>query len=514
MKLTLSVPAIFLKLRILVVSRLDIRYVVFCFLFLSYNWIPCASAIDISGNVSGVWNASNNPYNVTGNVNVPPESTLVIQPGCQVIFQGHYIFKVDSAAILQAVGNQTDSIIFTARDTLEGWRGILLYHTSPNTLFRYCEFEYCMYDSVHTASATTINSTYSYLDIKNCAFHNCGKATFAGVILSLYDYLAIIDSALFKGNSSDNALILIMTGNFTISNCRFENNVSFCLIYNNSASSVTLIGNTFKHNIGTIFINERGLHFNFLKNMVVDNSAIEGSDFFILAIDGSTTMENNTISNNNTYGRALITLGDEHSYPDMYFNNNIVWDNSVTGSMTFGDNMPLQATYNDIEGSWPGTGNISSNPKFINPDDGDYNLSWANWPIDDSTKSPCIDTGDPNSPLDPDSTRADMGALFFNQRWNNIDDNRIIPNRFMLLANYPNPFNSSTTIRYTVLNSGQVTLNIYDILGRKVKTLLDIQQQAGEYQVTWGADNNVSGFYFVKLTSNNLSLNIRATLIK
>jgi hypothetical protein len=62
-------------------------------------------ATDIFGNVSGVWNASNNPYNVTGNVTVPPESTLVIQPGCQVIFQGHYIFKVDSAAILQAVGN-------------------------------------------------------------------------------------------------------------------------------------------------------------------------------------------------------------------------------------------------------------------------------------------------------------------------------------------------------------------------------------------------------------------------
>jgi|GEM_PF-2647290 hypothetical protein len=471
-------------------------------------------ATDIFGNVSGVWNASNNPYNVTGNVTVPPESTLVIQPGCQVIFQGHYIFKVDSAAILQAVGNHADSIIFTAQDTLEGWRGILLYHTSPNTLFRYCEFEYCMYDTVHSAGATTINSTYSYLDIKNCSFHNCGKGTFAGVVLSLYDPLAVIDSCLFKGNSSDYTLIFIITGNFTISNCRFENNVVPSLIYNDGASYVSVIGNAFRYNIGAIFVNNHGLHFRFSGNLIIENSASDDFEYFIIVIDGITTMENNTICNNNALGRHLIILGDEHSYPDMYFNNNIVWDNSVTGSMTFGDNMPLQAIYNDIEGGWPGTGNTNSNPKFVNPDSGDYNLSWANWPIDDSTKSPCIDTGDPNSPLDPDSTRADMGALFYNQRWNDIPDNQRLPDRFILLDNYPNPFNFSTTIRYIVPTTGPVTLDVYDILGRKVRTLLDINQPAGEYRVTWNADKVGTGVYFYRLTTGSNSISRPMILLK
>lgn len=54
----------------------------------------------------------------------------------------------------------------------------------------------------------------------------------------------------------------------------------------------------------------------------------------------------------------------------------------------------------------PGTGNITDNPMFVNPDSLDYNLQQG---------SPCIDTGDPNSPLDPDSTRADMGAFYFDQ---------------------------------------------------------------------------------------------------
>ena len=49
------------------------------------------------------------------------------------------------------------------------------------------------------------------------------------------------------------------------------------------------------------------------------------------------------------------------------------------------------------------------------PENGDFHLTWANFPIPDSTKSPCIDTGDPNSPLDPDSTRTDMGAYYFDQ---------------------------------------------------------------------------------------------------
>lgn len=72
-------------------------------------------------------------------------------------------------------------------------------------------------------------------------------------------------------------------------------------------------------------------------------------------------------------------------------------------------------TYTCCSTSISGTGNITSNPLFVNPDSMDFQLSWENFPIPDSTKSPCIDTGNPGSPLDPDSTRADMGAFYFDQ---------------------------------------------------------------------------------------------------
>ena len=71
--------------------------------------------------------------------------------------------------------------------------------------------------------------------------------------------------------------------------------------------------------------------------------------------------------------------------------------------------------YSNIQNGWPGTGNIDADPLFTDPANGDYSLSWTNFPMADATKSPCIDSGNPASPLDPDGTPADMGAFPFNQ---------------------------------------------------------------------------------------------------
>ena len=62
--------------------------------------------------------------------------------------------------------------------------------------------------------------------------------------------------------------------------------------------------------------------------------------------------------------------------------------------------------YTNIDGDWGGNGNISTDPLFTDPNNGDFTLQ---------STSPCIDAGDPNSDRDPDGTRADIGAKFFNQ---------------------------------------------------------------------------------------------------
>jgi len=67
------------------------------------------------------------------------------------------------------------------------------------------------------------------------------------------------------------------------------------------------------------------------------------------------------------------------------------------------------------------------------------------------------------------------------------------------LSNYPNPFNSSTTIEYGLPEVGQVRIDIYDLLGRKVETLVDEEMQAGRHQVVWDAAGRPSGIYFYRI---------------
>lgn len=83
----------------------------------------------------------------------------------------------------------------------------------------------------------------------------------------------------------------------------------------------------------------------------------------------------------------------------------------------------------------------------------------------------------------------------------NLSDN--IPSNYILDQNFPNPFNANTTIRYNLPEPSYVTINIYDLLGRNVETLVDQNQQAGYYQVTWNPDDLTSGKYFYKLQSDN-----------
>ena len=85
---------------------------------------------------------------------------------------------------------------------------------------------------------------------------------------------------------------------------------------------------------------------------------------------------------------------------------------------------------------------------------------------------------------------------------------------FALSQNYPNPFNPSTTIRYDILNSGIVTLKIYDILGREVKTLVNQYENGGTYDVNFDASNFSSGVYFYQLRAGSFISTKKMILLK
>ena len=89
-----------------------------------------------------------------------------------------------------------------------------------------------------------------------------------------------------------------------------------------------------------------------------------------------------------------------------------------------------------------------------------------------------------------------------------------IPTRFELDQNYPNPFNPATAIRYQLPANSFVTLKVYDVLGNEVKTLVNQNQNAGHYQITFEAKNLASGLYFYQLKAGDNNLIKKMILMK
>jgi len=88
------------------------------------------------------------------------------------------------------------------------------------------------------------------------------------------------------------------------------------------------------------------------------------------------------------------------------------------------------------------------------------------------------------------------------------------PSRFLLGQNFPNPFNPTTTIKYSIPASGYVSLKVYDIIGNEVAKLVDETKPAGNYQIDFDASMLNSGIYFYKMQSGNFMDTKKLILLK
>ena len=89
--------------------------------------------------------------------------------------------------------------------------------------------------------------------------------------------------------------------------------------------------------------------------------------------------------------------------------------------------------------------------------------------------------------------------LNFENTVTDIDNLEVVPNQFELAQNYPNPFNPSTTINFSIPQKGNVKLIIYNMLGEKVKQVLNKEMNAGQYSVRFNGKNLASGGYIYHL---------------
>ncbi len=166
---------------------------------------------------------------------------------------------------------------------------------------------------------------------------------------------------------------------------------------------------------------------------------------------------NNTIAGGRRHGILLrrfdsiqirnnIITGNQYGIANEYYNDPVLAYNCVYGNR--GDD------YVDCE---PGEGSISEDPLLRTSQELRYRLR---------ERSPCIDSGDPESPLDPDGSRADMGAFYYSHELG-VQKETTAPERFSVLA-HPNPFNDRITLQISSSGAGGVSVKIYSIDGRMI----------------------------------------------
>ena len=124
--------------------------------------------------------------------------------------------------------------------------------------------------------------------------------------------------------------------------------------------------------------------------------------------------------------------------------------------------------------------------------------------------------------FDPNGHPSINNAWIYKKTWNvsdlEINEKRPIVN-FKVYDNYPNPFNPITQIRYDLPKEGMVSIIIYDVLGRKIRSLLNERLQAGSKSVHWDATNSSgetvsSGVYYCRIVSSKFSQTKKMIFLK
>jgi predicted outer membrane repeat protein len=595
----------------------------FFFLFSLLPWCIQGSFLSADthipyGDVSGTWTIEGSPYIIDGHITVPADSTLIIEPGVNIVFSGSYKFYIYGR--LLAEGTVSDTICFTAQDTTIGWKGLKFYDTDINqqdsSKVEYCRLEYGRQGSlIYCSNSSCIlikksiitnnfdgrgiscgNSSPTIVDvtINNNTSEGYGGGIFctdssnpslinvtisensaagAGGIWCNDNSNPTLDNVYIENNSpngfscsSSSPILNNVTisghegGGFSCSsssnpilnNVIISNNNSyggiFCANSNPILSNVTINENSadiygggiyFLGNCSPILINVTitgneagglggGICSDFaniiiVNSLIVGNTAGGGGGIGCFYEGSSMNLINVTLSENvslNGFGGGIYSEFGSN----IHLENCIMW-NDIPNEVVILTGSFVSANYCDIEGGSIGTGNIDSDPLFS---DDEFHLS---------EDSPCIDAGNPDSlyydiedPFNPGyalypamgTILNDMGTYGGHGYYGppvSVDEELITEKPVIKLNNYPNPFNPETKIVFNLPEEGNIKLEIFNIKGQKVKTLLDCYMSPGRSEMIWnGKDSNdkqvSSGIYFYKLKTGDFQKVKKMLLLK
>ena len=248
----------------------------------------------------------------------------------------------------------------------------------------------------------------------------------------------------------------------------------------------------------------------------------------------------------NWYGEAVIyvTADNEYDYTDidtLTVTVNSVYDQIIEPQMVYppnGHTITFDTMSDSIVFSW----SSASYPEFETGPGFEYRLRIVQSNENGNIPYSYTDISDTSFTFFPDSstfagpnnnyiwslytTEQDLpevldgqsGVFFVVLPAMNIESDNI-PNEFKLHSAYPNPFNPSTTIQFDIPEDSFVSLNVFDMMGRKIKTLLNDKISAGRRSITWDGTNNLNqvvsaGTYFYMISTSNYKSTKKLILLK
>ena len=90
----------------------------------------------------------------------------------------------------------------------------------------------------------------------------------------------------------------------------------------------------------------------------------------------------------------------------------------------------------------------------------------------------------------------------------------LVPDEISISQNYPNPYNPSTSIDFYLPDASFTNINVYDIYGKNVESLVDGFMNSGNHQIIWSPSGLSAGIYFINIKQNNLSKQIKMMYVK
>jgi hypothetical protein len=272
-----------------------------------------ASTTILGGNTSGVWTLAGSPYYINNYVVVPLFSTLIIEPGVEVIFNGCYYIEVNGKLI--AKGTSTNNIIMRPADTTDwhndlipngGWRGILFNqyygNDTDSSTIQYCTIKNTKYGANGGFGLLGTIHTYRGLKVAHNTFEYCQNMT--GAVITAQPLAiepVLLDSNTFTHTKAHTALI-------------FANN--------STAGSFKIRGNSISNNtVGNLLYVYYGKHCEVSGNEFFNCQATEKP--FIFLQEGITYFKNNKVHHNNTNRSAAIFI----ARGKFFIENNLICNN-------------------------------------------------------------------------------------------------------------------------------------------------------------------------------------------